>query len=83
MIIELLCTPIFWIIDFFIDLVPNNPNLPSWSVDFLNLLGKGLSFFPNDVFVVFVANVVFWSSIYLIDSIAVFILKKIPFLGIE
>jgi len=83
MILEALCTPIFLIIDFFLSLIPTGVQLPSWSTDFINVITIGLSFFPNDVFVVAVANITIWSGVYLIDSIAVFVLRKIPFINIS
>lgn len=83
MLLELVCTPVFWFIDFFIKLVPDGFLLPPWGVEFVNIISKGLAFFPSDVWTIAIGNIILWSGVYLVDSIAVFILRKIPFLGIE
>lgn len=83
MIFTLICSPFFAIVEFFISLLPSDMQIPQWGTDFLNLLGVGLSFFPTDVYIFAITTICFWSSVYLIDSICVFILRKIPFLGVE
>ncbi len=83
MIIQLICMPLFGIVDLFLNLLPNNTHLPGWLESFVNVLSTGLSFFPGDLFTVIVVNVCFWADVCLIDAVMCFIIRKIPFVGIS
>lgn len=78
MIIELLFSPIFSLIEIIINLLPNNIVIPNFISDTLELLKIPLSIFPIDLWIVIITNVVLWYSAQLIWSIIEWVYKKIP-----
>lgn len=81
MIIKLFCTPIFLLLEGLINLVPSPGGLiliPDWAVSCFDLISKGLFFFPPDVFVTVVGNIVFWTTVHLGWAVFEWCYKKIP-----
>ncbi|WZL74072.1 hypothetical protein QBE52_04860 [Clostridiaceae bacterium 35-E11] len=78
MIIELLFSPVFAILNRLVVHIPVGATLPSWSLDFANLLSKGLMFFPADVWFVVIGNVIFWMMAHMAWAIIEWLYKKLP-----
>lgn len=78
MIIELICTPFFIIAQGIIGLIPVLDELPNTIVDTVSLLTKAMSFFPTDVWVMAIGNIVFWTTVHLIIGLIKFIVGWIP-----
>lgn len=79
MIISLFLTPIFAFIKTGVNLVNGNyVELPFWFSDFMSLLKIALMFFPVEVWVVAIANIVFWITAQYTWAILEWIYKKIP-----
>lgn len=79
MVIEGLLDIIFYIVYGICNVIPNSfYELPSWAVSAISLLKKGLGIFPVDVWVVVLANGMFWLVIQFTWAIIEWIYKKIP-----
>lgn len=79
MLIEILLLPVIWLVDWGFSLINKlDISLPSWLGDTLSLISKALMFFPTDVYVVVIANIVFWLTLQLTWGIIEWIYKKIP-----
>ncbi|MCR1868963.1 hypothetical protein [Longicatena caecimuris] len=78
MILELLFTPIFGIIDGLISLIPVGSSMPGWAQDTANLLGIAMMFFPADVWAVCLANISLWQFGHIGWAVIEWIYKKIP-----
>lgn len=78
MIIELLCTPIFLLINGVIAVIPAMFQMPNWLADLLSMLLKAMQFFPIDVWVICIGNISFWLSLHFIWAILEWLYKKIP-----
>lgn len=79
MILELLLKPVFFLVGKGFEVLNfENYNLPFWLEDTLSLLSKGMMFFPVDVWVIVIANIVFWLTILFAWSIIEWIYRKIP-----
>ncbi|MDD3016680.1 MAG: hypothetical protein PHR41_09365 [Lactococcus chungangensis] len=61
--------------------MPYVPELPSWVGSAVRLISSGLAFFPTDVWVVTIANIVFWLDAHLVWACVEWVYKKIP--GVE
>lgn len=53
-------------------------DLPSWGVNVLNLVLKGLAFFPFEIWSVVVSNIFFWIGVHFVWAIIEWIYVKIP-----
>lgn len=53
-------------------------SLPSWSVSALKVISTGLKIFPSDVWMICIANGVFWIGLQFTWAIIEWIYKKIP-----
>ena len=80
MIIELICSPLLLFAKGIIAILPVLTYIPNSIVSTLDLLLKALQFFPLDVWIMVIGNIVFWITLHLIWSIINFILRLIPFL---
>lgn len=78
MILEGICMPFIWIIEGLINMLPILTYLPTSIVDTISLLMKAMQFFPSDVWVMTLGNIVFWTTIHLIIGLVKFILGFIP-----
>lgn len=78
MILELLLTPIFAVVNGLISMLPANSDLPGWLQDTANLLGYALMFFPADVWAILLGNIIFWHFGQIGWAIIEWIYKKIP-----
>lgn len=78
MIIELLCSPIFFLFNTIITFIPSGFSIPDWAVSFISLIQKALFFFPADVLITVVAVVVFNFGTQYIWAIVEWVYKKIP-----
>lgn len=78
MIIELLCTPVFALINFVISLLPTLYQVPDYMSATLDLLAKALYFFPADVFFVVIGNILTWQFIHLGWISIEWVYRKIP-----
>lgn len=78
MIIELLTTPIFLLIELIINMLPQGIEIPSFINSTINLLKIPMSIFPLDLWFVIIGNVGFWYGSQLLWSIIEWVYKKIP-----
>lgn len=82
MIIELLLTPIFWLLDRILDWLPDFSYLdPLYGYDlsgFIDLLAYGFFIFPFPLFMIFIGNVLFWLTLQMGWAIIEWVYKKIP-----
>ena len=79
MILEWLLAPIFNFIASGYEMIRlDKLNLPGWLGDTLNLIADAMMFFPIDVWVIVIANVVLWLSLQFAWAIFEWIYKKIP-----
>ncbi len=81
MIIELICAPFFLLVDGIIALLPVLTYIPTSIVDTVSLLLKAMQFFPNDVWVMAISNIVFWLTVHFIVSLIKFVVGWIPFIS--
>ena len=82
MILMLLFSPFIGIIKFCIGLLPTF-SVTSEITGFFGLLHTALQFFPTDVWIVLISNIVFWVSGYEVKGIINFILGVLPFVNIR
>lgn len=82
MIIELICLPLLALAKLIIGLIPAIEYIPNSVSDTISLLVKAMQFFPEDVWVLAIGNIVFWITVQLIWSVIKFVLGLIPFLNI-
>lgn len=78
MIVELLFAPIFILLDMIVAMIPIGATMPLWGLDTINLLSKGLMFFPRDVWAFVIGNIIFWLMAQLTWAIIEWVYKKIP-----
>ena len=78
MIFEALLTPIFFIIESLISFFPTPLTIPDWGIACIDLISKGLSLFPPDVWWTCIGNVAFWMYLQLGWAIIEWIYKKLP-----
>lgn len=78
MIVELLLSPIFFLINSLINFIPPGYSLPQWGVNFFTVVSRALAFFPRPVFVIIVSNVLFWLTLHMTWAIIEWVYKKIP-----
>ena len=82
MIIELLLTPVFWLLDRILSWLPDFSYLdPLYSFDisgFIDLLAYGFFIFPFSLFMTFMGNVLFWLALQMGWAIIEWVYKKIP-----
>ena len=81
MIIELMCMPLLLFAKVIIAAIPILTYIPNSIVSTLDLILKAMQFFPSDVWIIVIGNIVFWITLQLIWSIIHFILRLIPFLN--
>lgn len=81
MIIELVTSPMFLLIDSIIALIPEGLVLPNYISQTLDLLKYPLSIFPVDLWVVIISNVTFWYGAQLAWAIIEWVYKKIPMIS--
>lgn len=78
MIIELMCTPLFLLLNGIIQLFPQAFQIPNWLADVISLLIKAMQFFPGDVWAIAIGNIVFWILAQFTWAIIEWVYKKIP-----
>ena len=82
MIIEYLLTPIFWLLDGILTLLPDFSYLDSlYDYDvsgFIYLLAYGFFIFPFSLFMTFIGNILFWLALQMGWAIIEWVYKKIP-----
>lgn len=81
MIIKLICSPFFLLIDGVIKLIPVLTYIPTSIVDTISLLLKAMQFFPTDVWIMVISNIVFWITLHFIIALIKFIISWIPFIN--
>lgn len=82
MIIELICLPLLALAKLLIGFIPAITYIPNSISETISLLTKAMQFFPQDVWILAIGNIVFWMTVHLIWSVISFILRLIPFLNI-
>ena len=55
--------------------------IPTSIVDTVSLLLKAMQFFPTDVWIMVIGNVVFWIALHFIIALIKFVLSWIPFIN--
>lgn len=80
MIVELICSPLLVFIKGIIGALPVLTYIPNSIVDTTDMLLKAMQFFPSDVWIMVIGNIVFWITVHLIWAIIKFILGLIPFI---
>jgi len=82
MIIELLLTPVFWLIGLLLNLFPDMSYIDPLSgfdiSGFIYILAYGFFLFPFSLFMVFVGNMLFWLSVQMIWAVIEWIYRKFP-----
>lgn len=78
MILELVLTPIFMLLNFLLDLFPKMPDVPNWVSSIIDLVSSGLYIFPAPIWALCLGSVVFWSFGQIGWRIVEWIYKKIP-----
>ena len=81
MILELICLPLLLFVKGILNILPILTYLPNSIVSTTDMILKAMQFFPNDVWIMVIGNIVFWITLHLIWSIIKFILGLIPFVG--
>jgi len=78
MIIELLLSPFWGLIDLIINLLPSAPSSAFSLGNFVSIVSKGMIFINPVTFVLVISNVLFWASIHFGWAIVEWVYKKIP-----
>ena len=82
MLIELILTPVFWLLGLLVGLFPDLSYLdPLSGIDisgFIYILAYGFFIFPFSLFMIFIGNVLFWLSAQMIWAIIEWLYRKIP-----
>lgn len=78
MVVELLLSPIFFLVKGILNLFPEVQVLPSFLADTINLLKVPLSIFPADLWKVIFINLLFWITVHFTWAIVEWVYKKIP-----
>lgn len=81
MIIKLICSPFFLLVDGIIALIPVLTYIPTSIVDTISLLLKAMQFFPTDVWIMVISNIVFWILLHFVIALIKFIISWIPFVN--
>lgn len=81
MIIESLCNLLFSVVTLVLSFLPSGMDLPDWGFDFINLLQIAGQFFPLDVLVVIISNVLFWISAKFLWAVIEWIYNNVPFIN--
>lgn len=81
MIIELICTPLLVFAKGIIAIFPVLTYIPNSIVSTTDLLFKAMQFFPSDVWIMVIGNIVFWITLHLVWAVINFILRLIPFVN--
>ena len=81
MIVEMLCTPLLLFSKGVILMLPVLTFIPNSVVSTLDLILKAMQFFPIDVWIMVIGNIVFWITLHLVWSLVHFVLRLIPFLN--
>jgi len=85
MLIELLLSPLFALINFILGLIPDL----TFGADFSNItwlidiMAFGFWIFPLSLFLIFLANILFWLGVQMLWAIIEFIIKKLPFINLK
>lgn len=78
MLVELLLSPIFFLVKAILGLFPEIDVLPSFLTDTINLLKGPLSIFPSDLWKLIFINLAFWVTVHFTWAIVEWVYKKIP-----
>lgn len=78
MIVEGLLNLLFLPIEGIISLLPSNISLPGWLQDTADMLSKALLFFPVDVWIIVLGNIIFWHVALIAWALIEWVYKKIP-----
>ena len=85
MLLELILTPIFALLQFLIGLIPEIPQNATHEAGFeryisyfLDIFSIGFVFFPFALFMFAISNVLFWLSLQMAWAVIEWIYKKIP-----
>lgn len=78
MILELIITPIFMLLEGLIGMLPSMPDMPDWISYTIDIIGMGLYIFPAPVWVACIASVSFWSFGQIGWRMIEWIYRKIP-----
>ena len=78
MIVELWSIPFIILINGIISIMPTFDSLPSSFTDTISLLLKAMNFFPSDVWIMVIGNILFWTGIHFLVGLIKFILGFIP-----
>lgn len=78
MIIQLLVSPIFLILDGLVSLIPDMPKGSGLGEAFKLLIANPLSIFPLDMFIFMIGSVSFWIMCQFLWSLVEWVYKKLP-----
>lgn len=78
MLIELVTTPIFSLINVIVNMIPDGFNIPNYVWYTIEILKYPLAIFPVDLWVLIISNICFWYTVQLSWSIIEWVYKKIP-----
>ena len=81
MIVELLCSPFFFFINGITALIPALQSIPDYIVEVIVLIKKAMLFFPTDIWILVIGNILYWIVLHFIISLIKFVLGLIPFVN--
>lgn len=81
MVIQLICTPLILMIKGAIALLPVLTYIPENIINTIEMLKKAMLFFPADVWVIVIGNIIFWVTLHFVWGIIKFVLSLIPFVN--
>lgn len=81
MVIQLICTPLILLIKGAIALLPVLTYIPENIINTIEMLKKAMLFFPTDVWVIVIGNIIFWVTLHFVWGIIKFVLSLIPFVN--
>jgi hypothetical protein len=83
MLLEIILTPVFWLLDLLITLIPDLTDSPYVSDGggvsaLFAIMGYGFYVFPASMFFIIIGNVLFWFYVQMKWAIIEWLYKKIP-----
>lgn len=78
MLIELVTSPIFGLINVIVNMIPDGFNVPNFVSYTLDILKYPLALFPRDLWILIIGNIAFWYTVQLTWGVVEWVYKKIP-----
>ena len=78
MLVQLMMTPLLFLINFIISLMPVLSSVPSGFGAILDVVGYGCKIIGSDYFFGFIGNIIFWLNVHLTWALIEWVYRKIP-----